>query len=194
MKLILASASPRRAEILTKVGLKFSVCVVNVDEAVAVESNPANLVSSLALRKAQAVANTMSSGLVLGADTVVVLDNEVLGKPASPAEAEQMLHRLSGRVHRVFTGVALIDKVQSRTLMAVETTRVYFRPLSVLEIKAYVATGEPMDKAGAYGIQEKGAVLVERIEGCYFNVVGLPVVKVIQMLSQLGFNLYQHWS
>lgn len=194
MQIVLASASPRRADLLRKIGLQFKIQIADIDEKINSNLNPSEQVKNLARHKAQAVASKLSSGLVLGADTIVVKDNEVLGKPGSPDEARQMLSKLSGCVHQVLTGVALIDAEKGKILIDFESTLVYFRKLSEEEISAYVKTGEPLDKAGAYGIQEKGATLVERIEGCYFNVVGLPIVRVIKMFKQMGLNVFNYWQ
>jgi len=194
MQIVLASASPRRAELLKKMGLDFRVQVAEIEETFIPDQNLEEQIEALALRKARAVADTLSSGLVIGADTVVVIDEEVLGKPDSPEQAVLMLSRLSNRIHRVLTGLAVIDVENGQVLSGVETTRVQFRLLSRDEIIAYVQTGEPLDKAGAYGIQEKGATLVEKIEGCYFNVVGLPVARTVGMLKQAGLEVHQVWN
>jgi septum formation protein len=194
MQIILASASPRRAELLNKIGLDFRVQPADTDETIVATQNLEEQIKHLALQKALAVANKLSSGLVIGADTVVVLGEEVLGKPDSPEQAVLMLSRLSNQVHRVLTGLALIDVGSGQVLNEVETTLVKFRQLSMEEILAYVQTGEPLDKAGAYGIQEKGATLVEKIEGCYFNVVGLPMSRLVWMLRQVGLEVHQVWN
>ncbi len=193
MQIVLASASPRRAELLQKIGLDFRVQAADIEENFNPSQNLESQLAELALRKAQAVANTLTAGLVIGADTVVVIDGEVLGKPASPKEAALMLSRLSNRKHQVLTGLAVIDVKKGKAISGVENTLVQFRALSPAEIMAYVETGEPLDKAGAYGIQEKGATLVERIEGCYFNVVGLPVARLVGMLKETGLEVHQVW-
>lgn len=191
MTLILASASPRRRALLEQIGVRFQVECSHVQEAKDSALEPEALVQHLALQKAQAVAALHEDGLVLGADTIVVDDNLVLGKPASQAEAASMLRRLSGKWHQVMTAVALVDASGKRSpWVAVEKTGVKFRELTEAEIAAYVATGESMDKAGAYGIQGYGALLVEQIEGCYFNVVGLPLQKVAAGLRNWGIDLY----
>lgn len=188
MQIVLASASPRRRMLLETVGIPFTV-----DPSLAAEEPlqtlaPAEYARRLALDKAQAVAERHSRGLVLGADTIVVIDADVLGKPSDAAAAEQMLSRLNGRVHQVITGVALIDAATGRTVQEHEETSVWIRSLSREQIKHYVAGGEPMDKAGAYAIQGRGAMLVERIHGCYFNVVGLPLHRLCRMLEGFGFD------
>jgi septum formation protein len=193
MQIVLASASPRRAELLQKIGLDFTVQAADVEENFDPSQNLETQLENLALRKAWAVADTLNAGLVIGADTVVVIDGEVLGKPASSKEAALMLSRLSKRKHQVLTGLAVIDVKTGKVISGVESTMVQFRALSPAEITAYVETGEPLDKAGAYGIQEKGATLVERIEGCYFNVVGLPVARMVAMLKEAGLEVHRLW-
>lgn len=173
--LILASASPRRKELLTLAGFSFEVVTADVDEALDPSLKPCELVMSLAFQKASAVAAKHTESTVIGADTVVVLDGRVLGKPRSAEDAAAMLNSLSGRTHEVYTGVCLIkgDKVRS----FFECTKVTFWPLEQELIDSYVASGDCMDKAGAYGIQGKGCVLVKGIDGDYFNVVGFPVSR-----------------
>ena len=185
MGLILASGSPRRRQLLEQIGLTFVVRSSDVDESVSPGLTPAQVVESLSARKGEAVAAEAAPGdLVLSADTVVSLDGAILGKPRDRAEAEAMLTALSGRTHQVYTGVTLLQ--DGRRLTEHEVTAVTFRPLSPEEIAAYVSTGEPMDKAGAYGIQGLGALLVERLEGDYFNVMGLPLCRLGEMLAQFG--------
>ncbi|MCI0697998.1 Maf family protein [candidate division KSB1 bacterium] len=174
---ILASASPRRAEILKKIGLNFVVRPSDVNENNAATLPPAGYAVDLAKRKARAVAASVANGLVIGADTIVVLGNEILGKPASETEAGEMLRRLSGKTHRVFTGFALYDRPSNREATGLEMTEVTFRALEEAEIAAYVRSGEAMDKAGAYGIQDASAVFAERINGCFYNVVGFPLTR-----------------
>ena len=179
--IILASASPRRSELMTLAGFRFDVICADIDEIVPEKALPQEVVMSLALQKAQAVAKDHRKSAVVGSDTVVALDGKILGKPNSEKEAAEMLRSLSGRIHKVFTGVAIVcgDKVTS----FFDETEVEFYPLTDEEISDYVATGEPMDKAGAYGIQGRGAVLVKRINGDYFNVMGLPISKVYRELK-----------
>ena len=179
--IILASASPRRSELMTLAGFRFDVICADIDEIVPEKALPQEVVMSLALQKAQAVAKDHRKSAVVGSDTVVALDGKILGKPRSEKEAAEMLRSLSGRIHKVFTGVAIVcgEKVTS----FFEETEVEFYPLTDQEILYYVATGEPMDKAGAYGIQGRGAVLVKRINGDYFNVMGLPISKVYRELK-----------
>ncbi len=191
MKLILASASPRRAEILRGAGIAFETQAVLLDEALRAGELPGDYVRRLALEKARvAAAESRYSGecLFLGADTVVVAGEEVLGKPASYEDARRMLRRLSASVHEVHTGVALLRRPGVTQRVAEEITRVTFAPLSAGEIESYIRTGEPFDKAGAYAIQGIGGRYVTRIEGCYFNVMGLPLARVWSLLSECGWD------
>jgi nucleoside triphosphate pyrophosphatase len=186
--IILASASPRRAEILKKIGLDFVVRPSDVDENNTATLPPAEYAVDLAKRKARAVAAKVAIGLVIGADTIVVLGNEILGKPSSETEAGEMLRRLSGKTHRVFTGFALIDRPSNREAAGFEVTEVTFRALEEKEIAAYVRSGEAMDKAGAYGIQDASAVFAERINGCFYNVVGFPLTRFYVTLRSFYAN------
>ncbi len=193
MELILASASPRRRALLEQVGAVFTWERSDVPEETDRRLSAEEQAIQLALRKARAVAEKHTAGVVLGADTVVLSQGSILGKPAQDAEAAQMLRRLSGKWHVVITGIALVDAAGEREpWLAAEKTRVKFRKLSDADIAAYVATGESKDKAGAYGIQGYGALLVEKIEGCYFNVVGLPLQKVAEGLRKWGIDLYEY--
>jgi septum formation protein len=214
--LVLASASPRRRELLTQAGFSFIVHPADIPEDVLPGENPEAYVTRLAREKAQVVFAELSTksdldkpqmlsapGLnsetwestvldrrpvpdlvVLGADTTVTLDDHILGKPENPADAARMLRLLSGRTHRVITGVAVVTATATQS--AAEVTAVRFLPISDEEITAYVATGEPMDKAGAYAIQGRAARWIPRIEGCYFNVVGLPIARVSSLLKSLA--------
>lgn len=184
-KLILASASPRRKELLQQVGADFTVEVSDADEHTVPRTLPPDLyVQELAMLKATAVAKHRTGGLVIGADTVVVLDGAILGKPADTADAARMLSRLSGREHAVFTGIAVCDAATLRTACRAERTLVRFRELSDAEIAAYIATGEPMDKAGAYGIQQRGGLFVTGVTGDFANVVGLPLCTLFTLLDR----------
>lgn len=185
MNIILASGSPRRRQLLEQIGLSFTVRSSDVDESVEPGLSPAAMVEQLSLRKGQAVAGSVGpDSLVLAADTVVALGDTILGKPQDRAQAVSMLTSLSGKTHQVYTGVTLLGG--GRRVTEHETTAVTFRSLSREEIVAYVDTGEPMDKAGAYGIQGYGALLVERLEGDYFNVMGLPLCRLGRMLAAFG--------
>jgi septum formation protein len=183
--LVLASASPRRAELLRASGISFTVRVADVIETRRPDESPADYALRLAREKAEAVAQ--GDELVLGADTIVVLGSEIAGKPRDAADAARMLRALSGRWHEVLTGVCLLRGRQARSALA--RTRVKFAPLSEEEIRWYVASGEPFDKAGAYAIQGYASLFVERIEGSYSNVVGLPVQMVYQLARELGVRL-----
>ncbi|MGA2898654.1 MAG: Maf family protein [Candidatus Acidiferrales bacterium] len=192
MKLILASASPRRAEILRNAGIQFEIRKTDVDESRIVGELPGDYVRRLALAKALSAAteyrDPLDETLILGADTVVVVDADILGKPASQDDARSMLRRLSGRIHEVHTGLALLRKPGAEQRVVEEITRVHFAPLTDREIEDYIATGEPFDKAGAYGIQGIGGRYVTRIEGCYFNVMGLPLARLWSLLRELGWE------
>ncbi len=179
-EIILASASPRRRELLSTAGVDFTVKVADVEEKIEDGLTPAEVVKSLALQKAQAVADKNPEAVVIGADTIVVLDDVILGKPQSEENAVEMLTSLSGRNHTVYTGVALVKGNKVRNFC--EATQVEFYDLTKEDIDAYVATKDCMDKAGAYGIQTNGCVLIRKIDGDYFNVVGLPVSKVYREL------------
>jgi len=183
-RLILASASPRRSELLTQAGYTFEVHPAHVNEDPHPDEDPIAYVVRLARDKAQAVFADVNDpeAIVLGADTTVTLDSDILAKPEDAADAARMLRQLSGRTHRVITGVAVATA--KGTQVAAEVTGVQFLTLGHDEISAYIATGEPMDKAGAYGIQGLAAKWIPRVEGCYFNVVGLPLALVATMLEQ----------
>jgi len=187
-KLILASSSPRRAWLLRQVGIPFRTMEVNVEEGFSEERSPADYVLTLAERKALSAASKLREGIVLGADTIVLFQGEIMGKPKDAQQAKEMLSRLSGHTHQVYTGLTLIDVGKGRTVTGYEVTKVRFRPLSAEFINSYVGTGEPLDKAGAYGVQKKGALLVERVEGCFYNVVGLPLSKLLTLLQELGYG------
>jgi len=184
VRLVLASASPRRADLLRAAGFAFVVRPASIDESATPHESAAALVQRLAAAKAAAVAIADPLDVVIGADTVVVLDGRILGKPRDDGDATAMLERLSGRGHEVLTGVAV--RQGGRAIVSVEETRVYFAPLRADEIAWYVASGEPRDKAGAYGIQGLASRFVERIEGSHANVVGLPVAAVQRALKSLG--------
>ena len=180
-KIFLASASPRRKELMELAGYDFEVICADIVEVVPEEAMPQEVVMSLALQKAQAVAAEHKEAVVIGSDTVVALDGKILGKPHSEQEACEMLRSLSGRTHKVFTGVAIVCGGKVKNFF--DETDVEFYSLSDDEIKKYVATGEPTDKAGAYGIQGKGSVLVKRINGDFFSVMGLPIAKLYREMS-----------
>jgi septum formation protein len=190
MKLILASASPRRAEILTAAGIPFEIRASKIDESRLPGESPENMVERLARAKAETVALELlpsDSTIILGADTVVVANDEILGKPGNAATARNMLLKLRGREHLVITGFALLRPQDNQIRVGHETTRVWFSNMTNDEVDAYVATHEPLDKAGAYAIQGIAGRYIQRIEGCYFNVVGLPIARVSQTLTDLGW-------
>jgi septum formation protein len=184
-KLILASSSPRRRYLLRLIRLRHVVMEPDLREDLHGDDDPVRHVLGLSRLKALSVRDGAGDGYILGADTIVVLDGEILEKPGSEAEAGDMLARLSGRMHHVYTGLALIDAATGKEAVGYEKSGVRIRKMTPEEIQAYVATGEPMDKAGSYGIQGYGAAIVERVEGCYFNVVGLPVVRLLKLIREL---------
>jgi len=192
MKLILASSSPRRAEVLRDAGIAFEIHATQINEAEFPSETANTMVARLAEAKARAAAAQIGAGahdsFILGADTSVELDGEILGKPLDSAHARKMLAKLSGRTHHVLTGIFLLRLPGSATRAAVESSAVTFAPLSEKEIEAYVATGEPLGKAGAYAIQGLAGRYVPRIEGCYFNVVGLPLARLYVLLRELGWQ------
>lgn len=186
MKLILASSSPRRAEVLRDAGIEFELRPTAIDETLRSGESASGYVRRLAIEKARAAAEAATESgdfAVVGADTVVVDRDEIMLKPVSPDDARRMLRRLSGSVHEVHTGVAVIRMPERAERVIEEVTRVHFAKLSDGEIEAYVATGEPFDKAGAYGIQGIGGRYVTRVEGCYFNVMGMPLARLWAMLK-----------
>ena len=183
-RIILASQSPRRRELLSLVGIPHDVRPADLDERVLPGESPAPHAERLARAKAEAVAANEPDAIVIGADTIVVLDGDILGKPRDAADAAAMLQRLSGRTHTVLTAVAVARN--GRTVSGVESVEVTFRPLTAEQIDAYIATGEPMDKAGAYGIQGYGAVIVERVHGDYFAVMGLALGRLVGLLEAVG--------
>lgn len=192
MRVVLASASPRRKELLKRAGVAFEILPA-VGEEIVTGKEPAQVVMGLAFKKAKEVSGRLAEEgegelLILGADTVVTYDGAILGKPGDEADAVRMLSLLSGSTHSVFTGVALIYQAKGteRILNFYQETKVTMYPMTPAEIQSYVRSGEPMDKAGAYGIQGRGAVFIEKIDGDYNNVVGLPIARVYQEMKKLG--------
>ena len=183
-RVILASASPRRRELLTLIGIAHEVRPAGIDETLLAGETPPAHADRLARTKAHAIAAREPGAVVIAADTIVVIDGDVLGKPSDAAGARLMLCRLSGRTHTVLTAIAVAQG--TRTESAVESVDVTFRALSDEEIAAYIATGEPMDKAGAYGIQGYGATIVERVDGDYFSVMGLGLRRLVDLLARIG--------
>lgn len=182
-RLILASGSPRRRELLERAGYEFRVLQTDVDESVS--GTPRQMVDELSERKARAAAESLSEGIVLAADTLVAMNGEALGKPTDEADARRMLNLLNGSAHEVLTGVCALDAATTRMTKLVACTKVRFKRLSERDIEDYIASGEPMDKAGAYGIQGLAGAFVDSIEGSYTNVMGLPVEAIGGMLDRL---------
>jgi len=186
-QLVLASASPRRRKLLEQIGMTFTVDPSSVEETFEPGESPERIVERLSRLKAEEVAARHDAGIVVGADTLVVLEGTVLGKPSDTDDAVRMLGLLSGRTHEVYTGFCLIDRPGGRRITDHEVTHVTFRELSGEEIRAYARGGSPMDKAGAYGIQDDfGAIFVERIEGCFYNVVGFPLTRFYRRYRELN--------
>ncbi|WP_127529835.1 Maf family protein [Paenibacillus kobensis] len=197
-QLVLASSSPRRQELVASLDLSLPVRILSTDadESADPSWSPSEMVEQLALRKAEAALERLrqegidGTSLVIGADTIVVLDGEVLGKPVDVQDAIATLRRLQGREHEVYTGVCCLSSESGVRDVRHRRTRVWMKPMPIERIERYVATGEPMDKAGSYAIQGLGATNVERIEGCYFNVVGLPLSLLSDMLADFGISVY----
>lgn len=190
-EIILASASPRRLEVLRQCGIEPRVIKSNTKERIQFYEKPEQISMSLSFKKALDVSKRVNTGLVLGADTIVVIGDTILGKPDSKLHARQMLKTLSGKSHKVITGFAIIDLENGIKLVDYETSEVLFNRLTIREIDSYINTGEYLDKAGSYAIQGKGAILVSKINGCYFNIVGLPISKINQCLNlYFNYNLF----
>lgn len=185
MKIVLASQSPRRRELLQKAGISFSIRNIEISEEIYKEENPQDYVLRMAETKAKEGAKHEENALVIGADTIVCIDNEILGKPKDKEDAAKILNKIKGRTHLVYTGVSLNISKSEKTVSFVEKTEVHFAEMTDKEISDYIETGEPMDKAGAYGIQDKGALFVKRINGCFYNVMGLPLRRVYEELNIL---------
>jgi len=188
-RIILASASPRRKELLEKIGLKFEVDASNCVEEVDPALEPDELTRRISLTKAKSVAPRYKDALIIAADTIGVIGKKLLGKPHTADEARKMLAQISGKSHEVITGFTVLDTASNKVFSGTVNTKVYIKKLTGQEIAAYVRTGEPMDKAGAYGIQGLGAVIVEKIEGDYYNVVGLPLSALAEVLKEFGINV-----
>ena len=186
---VLASSSPRRRELLENIGLKFRVDAAEINEDHGRRLKPAELAKIISLEKARAAASRHPDCIIIAADTFGLLNSEIMGKPADENEACLMLGRLSGKCHRVVTGFTILDTETGQAVSKAVETRVYFRKLDSQEIETYVKTGEPLDKAGAYAIQGLGALLVERIEGDYYNVIGLPLSALARELKGFGVKL-----
>jgi septum formation protein len=192
-KWILASASPRRSEILDRLGIKFRIDPSGVREpARSCNESPSKYAVRIARLKAEEVAKRHKSGLILSADTIVVLGNSILGKPENKAAARSMLKRLSGRWHEVVSGICLLDCRRRRSYSTFSSSRIHFRRLSPAEIEWYLTTGEYRDKAGAYGIQGYASLFIDRIEGCYFNIVGFPIAQFEKLCRKMGIHLIRN--
>jgi septum formation protein len=190
-KLILASASPRRKQLLKQIGLEFEVLASNIDEKLNPRLKPLHQVEALSLQKAEATAamKEAKGALILAADTMVAIGDEILGKPKDEKDAKRMLRKLSGSVHTIVTGFTLLDTTTSKHVTRSVESKVWFKSLSSQEISAYVKTKEPMDKAGAYAIQEIGAIFIEKIEGDFLGAVGLPVYALAKELKKFGIQV-----
>lgn len=190
-RIVLASGSPRRKELLERLNLTFDVCVSQIDEDIFEQTSPHDYVETLAMEKAKDIANHLDEkAIVIGCDTVVVLDDKILGKPSDDDQAMVYLQALSGRAHEVYSGMAILDMETGKQYLTHEITKVTMKSLNHSEIVAYVKTGEPADKAGAYGIQGIGSILVEGIHGDYYNVMGLPLNRLYQGLHTLGIDYF----
>ncbi|HEC21085.1 MAG TPA: septum formation inhibitor Maf [Candidatus Peregrinibacteria bacterium] len=189
MKIVLASGSPRRKTLLRKMGLKFSIRESGFQERLSLKEKPEKYVIEMASGKAKEVAKKEENALVIGVDTIGVIGKDVLGKPKSPYEAKRILRKLSGKWHRVLSGIAIVDSLSGKITTDVVETKVKFRKLSYKEIDRYIETDEPLDKAAAYAIQGRAALFVEEIKGDFFNVVGLPIFRLAQMLAKSGVKV-----
>ena len=190
-KVILASKSPRRKSILEQVGLKFSIVASDFDETKIKFKTPQEMVKKLSFEKAKIVATKYPKTVIIGADTTVIFKKEIIGKPKSKQDAIRILKLLSGNTHEIVTGFTVMEGKKSITGHVVSKAK--FKKLSDAEIRAYVATNEPMDKAGGYGIQDKGGLFIESITGDYFNVVGLPIFAVSKALKEFGVEITKNW-
>ena len=191
-RLVLASTSPRRHEVAAQIGLDFEIVPSDYEEDMTMDLPPGELVKELAYGKAKDVADRTENAIVIGMDTIVVIDDKRLGKPKSKDEAFEMLRAASGRTQEVYSGIALIDSDTKETIKDFEVTKVTFNEMTDEEIWHYINTGEPMDKAGAYGIQDLSSIFICGIEGCYFNVVGFPAKKVYDCLKKFGVDIFKH--
>jgi septum formation protein len=189
MEIVLASASTRRRELLEKIGLQFTVDSSDYAEDAHFELKPRERAKQVSLEKARSVAARHSNAIIIAADTFIVSGGQVMGKPDSPTEAKRMLKALSGRSHVAITGFTILDTTNGKTLSRVIETRIYMRKLSEREIDSYVSSSEPLDKAGAYAIQGLGSVLIDKIEGDYYNVMGLPLSAFAQAVKSFGVHV-----
>lgn len=188
-KIVLASASPRRQAILKQIGLKFSIDASHYEEKINLRLKPRELAEKLSLEKAKIVASRYKNAIIISADTLVLASGKLLGKPQTEENSQKILHTLSGKIHSVITGFTVIDTCSGKTITKSAETKVYMKKMTEEEIDNYVKTKEPLDKAGGYGIQELGGILVEKIEGDYFNVVGLPLASLVAELKKFGVKI-----
>ncbi|MBI5123383.1 septum formation inhibitor Maf [Candidatus Roizmanbacteria bacterium] len=188
-KIVLASASPRRKQLLKQLGLEFEVVTTDLEERLNPRLKPRHQVEELALQKAEAVASKFADAIIIGADTIVALNDEVIGKPKDVQDAKRILKKLRGRQHTVVTGFVLIDTLAKRTIVKSVETKVWFRKLLPQEISNYIEKEKPLDKAGAYAIQDLGALFIEKIEGDFFGAVGLPLFTLAKELKKLGIEV-----
>ncbi|WP_309736126.1 nucleoside triphosphate pyrophosphatase [Chamaesiphon sp. OTE_75_metabat_556] len=190
---VLASASPARRRLLQSVGINPLVCVSHFDEAQIQLSDPVALVETLAQRKAEVVLAQVNDSLVLGCDSILVVDGEIHGKPQGPVEALTRWQKMRGRIGKLYTGHALIDQIQAKQVVRCGITQVYFGQVTDAQIQAYIATGEPLACAGGFALEGKGSALIDRIEGCHSNVIGLSLPLLRSMLAELGYDLTSYW-
>jgi septum formation protein len=193
LNFVLASASPARRRLLQSVGINPLVCVSHFDEAQIQLSDPVVLVETLAQRKAEVVLGQVNDSLVLGCDSILVVDNEIYGKPQDPVEAFTRWQKMRGRIGKLYTGHALIDQTQQRRVVRCGITQVYFGQVTDAQIQAYIATGEPLVCAGGFALEGKGSALIDKIEGCHSNVIGLSLPLLRSMLAELGYDLSSYW-
>lgn len=189
-KIILASKSPRRKAILEQIGLTFDTVVSDFEEKIDTKLNPHKLAKKLSLGKAKSVAQKYNNAVIISADTFVIFNNEIIGKPKNKKDAKRILKLLSGKTHSIITGFTILDTDTKKSISKSVESKVVLKKLSNQEIDDYIKTGEPMDKAGAYDIQEKGAIFIKKIEGDYFNIVGLPIYPVTEELKKFGVEVW----
>jgi septum formation protein len=193
LNFVLASASPARRRLLQSVGINPLVCVSHFDEAQIQLSDPVALVETLAQRKAEVVLAQVNDSLVLGCDSILVVDGEIHGKPQDPVEALTRWQKMRGRIGKLYTGHALIDQIQAKQVVRCGITQVYFGQVTDAQIQAYIATGEPLACAGGFALEGKGSALIDKIEGCHSNVIGLSLPLLRSMLTELGYDLTSYW-
>lgn len=189
-QIILASASPRRKQLLAQIGITYTVAPSSIEEKMNARLQPKKQAEHLSLQKAKVVAKKYKNAFILAADTLVVQGNDIIGKPSSLQDAKRILRKLSGRLHKVITGFTIIDTETHKIITKSEETTVFMKKLTDKEIAAYVATGEPLGKAGAYAAQERGALFIEKIEGDFFNIVGLPLFALAKALKKFGVTIF----